>query len=374
MNLKIGSFKKFKTTKGNLLHLNINQKGRLYRKENTIYFEQLDENNEKIKVFNFPINKISSINILNNVQFDSEILYFLNLHKIRIDFFNHFSKKFFGSFEPNDFLNVNIMFSQFELLKNNQFELFKRLDLIEETYFKTVLNMQYFLSFYQKRKNNIEITKIKKNLMKIYKNNFQKEIKKQKESQILNLENLMLFEGQIWNEYYKSFDLILLDGWDFNKRSKFPPENFVNSLISFANMNLYKLIVQKLKEVGIDEKISYYHALNDTRYSLALDLSEYLKPLYSHKFIIKLLNEKKIIKSHFKNDGTFNLNDEGIKIFYINFLDLLNKTIFNKKLNRNVSLEYTIKLELYKYLKFIKNEEKEINFINFNDKNIKIEW
>lgn len=355
------------------MHLNINQKGKLYRKENTIYFEQLDENNERIKVFNFPVNKISSINILNNVQLDSEILWFLNQHKIRIDFFNHFSKKYFGSFEPNDFLNVNIMFSQFQLIENkNMFN--KRLDLINETYFKTVLNMQYFLSFYQKRKNNIEITKIKKNIMKIYKNYFQKEIINQKSTQLLNIGKLMLCEGQIWNEYYKSFDLILLNKWDFEKRTKFPPENFVNSLISFANMNLYKLIVQKLKEIGIDEKISYYHSLSDTRYSLALDIAEYFKPLYSHKFVIKLINEKKIIKKHFKNDGTFNLNEDGMKIFYVNFLEFLSKTIFNKKLNRNVSLEYTIKLELYKYLKFIKNEDKDINFINFNDANIKLEW
>lgn len=133
------------------MHLNITQKGKLYRKENTLYFEQLDENNERIKVFNFPIKKISSLNIFNNIQLDSEILWFLNENNIRIDFFNHFSKKFFGSFEPNNNININISFQQFKLIENKE-NIVKRLDLINGTYFKMVLNMQYLLSFYQKRK------------------------------------------------------------------------------------------------------------------------------------------------------------------------------------------------------------------------------
>jgi len=353
------------------MHLNITQKGKLYRKENTLYFEQLDENNERIKVFNFPIKKISSLNIFNNIQLDSEILWFLNENNIRIDFFNHFSKKFFGSFEPNNNININISFQQFKLIENKE-NIVKRLDLINETYFKMVLNMQYLLSFYQKRKNNKEITEIKKEIMNIYKNKFLIELNNQKKENNINIEKLMLNEALIWNEYYKSFDLMLMEGWKFEKRTRFPPENIVNSLISFGNMVLYKLILQKLKEIGIDEKISYYHSLNNTRYSLALDISEFLKPIYVHKFIIKLINEKKVIKKNFKNDGTFNLTDDGLKIFMIEFKSLIEKTIYSDKLKRNVSLEYVIKLELYKYLKYINNEEKCINFIDFNETNI--EW
>lgn len=208
--------------------------------------------------------------------------------------------------------------------------------------------------------------------MNIYKNKFLIELNNQKKEKNINIEKLMLNEALIWNEYYKSFDLMLMEGWKFEKRTRFPPENIVNSLISFGNMVLYKLILQKLKEIGIDEKISYYHSLNNTRYSLALDISEFLKPIYVHKFIIKLINEKKVIKKNFKNDGTFNLTDDGLKIFMIEFKSLIEKTIYNDKLKRNVSLEYVIKLELYKYLKYINNEEKCINFIDFNETNI--EW
>ena len=70
--------------------------------------------------------------------------------------------------------------------------------------------------------------------------------------------------------------------------------------------------------------------------------------------ILTLVNTKKIQSKHFDDhEGMVYLNDEGRKIVIAAFDEKLKQTIRHRKLNRNVSYKYLIRLECYKLIKHV---------------------
>ena len=151
----------------------------------------------------------------------------------------------------------------------------------------------------------------------------------------------------------------------FEKRTKNPPENQLNSLISFINMKLYSLMKNIMETTQLDPKIGFLHELDGNRYSLVLDLSEIFKPLFVTKFIFNLINTQKIKLSHFNNlmltpDGLFLVNKE--------WNDYMKQTIYINQLKKYVSYEYLIQLQYYKIIKYLFNiNEEKLIFFNYND-------
>lgn len=103
---------------------------------------------------------------------------------------------------------------------------------------------------------------------------------------------LMGVEGNIRQVYYYAFDTILND-FAMNGRSKQPPKNEVNALVSFGNMMCYSLCLGQLYHTQLNPTISFLHEPGYRRYSLALDLAEIFKPILVDRVIFKVLNKKK---------------------------------------------------------------------------------
>ena len=105
---------------------------------------------------------------------------------------------------------------------------------------------------------------------------------------------VMNVEGRIRAEYYQYFDDILPDEFKMEGRSRQPPTNMINSLISFGNSMMYSTVLSELYNTQLNPTISYLHEPSERRFSLALDLSEIFKPIlvdlvifYEEKFLIK---------------------------------------------------------------------------------------
>ncbi len=167
------------------------------------------------------------------------------------------------------------------------------------------------------------------------------------------IDELMGLEGNIRMSYYEAFDLILND-FQMEGRSKQPPQNEVNALISFGNMMCYSQCLRAIHQTQLNPTISYLHTPGERRYSLCLDLSEIFKPVIVDRIIFKVLNKKEIQEKHFdKKLNRCLLNEEGRKIFVRNFEEKLNETIQHRKLGRSVSYKHLIKLECYKLCKHL---------------------
>ena len=167
------------------------------------------------------------------------------------------------------------------------------------------------------------------------------------------INELMGIEGNIRKNYYDAFNLII-NGHEMGIRTKQPPLNIVNSLISFGNMMCYSECLRAIQKTQLDPTISFLHEPGERRYSLALDLSEIFKPILVDRVIFKVLNKREIQENDF--DSGLNrivLKEKGKKTFIQAFENRLEETIKHRNLNRNVSYKHLLKLECYKLQKHL---------------------
>ena len=163
---------------------------------------------------------------------------------------------------------------------------------------------------------------------------------------------IMNVEGRIRAEYYLKFDEILPEEFKMEGRSRQPPKNMINSLISFGNSMMYSTVLTEIYNTQLNPTISYLHEPLERRFSLALDLSEIFKPLFVDRLIFYLVNKRMITKKDFDNDlNCCLLNDNGRNIFIKEYNKKLEKTIKHKDLNKKVSYKRLIRLEAYKLKK-----------------------
>lgn len=147
-------------------------------------------------------------------------------------------------------------------------------------------------------------------------------------------------------------------GFTFEKRTKQPPSDPLNALISFGNSLVYAKVLGEIYYTQLNPTISYLHEPSTKRFSLSLDVAEIFKPILSDMLILNILRSGKFKDYHFEKSlkSTY-LNNEGRKIFISEFNNLLEKTLTHYKLKRKVSHKQLIRIELYKIIKHLIGEE-----------------
>ncbi len=290
-----------------------------------------------------PVNAISEIHIFGEIDLNKRVLEFLTKNKIPIFFYNHYGY-YIGSYYPREYLNSGLI-----TLKQAEFYLSadERLYLAKSFVLGGVHNILKNLNYYKKTKKEYidpYIEKIEEKLATI----------DSKDS----IPSLMALEGKIRKTYYEAFNIILRIGdFFFDKRTKRPPTNPLNTLISFGNSLIYTTILAQIYRTHLDPRIGYLHETNQRSFSLNLDLSEIFKPIIVDRVIFSLINKKQIQLKHFEEsiDYTY-LNQQGQKIFIKAFEEKLATTIKYKNLGK-VSYRKLVRLECYKLYKHFFKED-----------------
>jgi len=310
--------------------------GILRRKDNTIYFER--ENDKRI----IPINTVSEIHIFGEVDLNKRVLEFFTKNNIPLFFYNYYGY-YVGTYYPREYLNSGLI-----TLKQAQFYLKEdeRLYLAKSFVKGAVENILKILKYYQKSKDDV------KDYVKFI------EEKKNEIDIQQDIPSLMALEGEIRKSYYESFNLILnQENFYFDKRTKRPPENPLNALISFGNSLMYTTVLSQIYRTHLDPRIGYLHETNQRSFSLNLDIAEIFKPLIVDRVIFSLINKGQIKIEHFDEDIEFSyLNEKGRQIFIKAFEEKLFTTIKYKNLG-NVSYRKLIRIECYKLYKHFLDEE-----------------
>jgi len=174
----------------------------------------------------------------------------------------------------------------------------------------------------------------------------------------LSIDELMGLEAQARKSYYETFSLIIAqDGFCFDKRTKRPPENPLNALISFGNSLLYMSALTQIYRTHLDPRIGYLHETNQRSFSLNLDIAEVFKPILVDRVIFALVNRRQISLKHFQEDvGYAYLNEKGRKIFVQAYEEKLQTTI-NRPIIGKVSYKRLLRLECYKLYKHLMLED-----------------
>jgi CRISP-associated protein Cas1 len=311
--------------------------GRMSRKDNTLKFIPVDEDGIEGQARYLPVETVESLYIFGSLDANSALYNFLGKEGITVHFFDYY-EHYTGSFQPKEYLLAGKM--QLEQTKS-YISKTKRLNIAQQLIIGASSNMLKNLKYYNNRDKDttLQIEQIE---------NYQSTVLAS-----IEIDELMGIEGNIRQVYYSAFDTII-DGFVMGNRTKMPPSNEVNALISFGNMMCYTTCLDAIYHTQLNPTISFLHEPGYRRYSLALDLAEVFKPIIVDRLIFRVLNKKEIQAKDFdQNINGVILKPHAKKHFVQSYDEKMKETIQHRGLGRSVSYKHLIKLECYKLSKQI---------------------
>ena len=311
--------------------------GDLKRKDNTLQFIPYEGEKRDI-----PIERISDIYVMSEMSFNTSFLNYISQYGIPIHFFNYYNF-YTGSFYPKESLLAGqLLVKQVEHYTDYD----KRIGIARKFIEAAADNIYRNLRYYNGRGKDVteymqEVDDLRKKLPKTS-----------------SIEELMGVEGNIRKRYYASWNVIINQEIQFEKRVMHPPDNMINSLISFVNSLIYTKVLSEIYHTQLNPTISYLHEPGVRRYSLSLDIAEVFKPLIGDRLIFSLLNRNQITEKSFTKELNFlHLKKDASRLIVTEFEERLKKTIMHKELGRQVSYQYLMRLEAYKLIKHLIGEK-----------------
>ena len=140
----------------------------------------------------------------------------------------------------------------------------------------------------------------------------------QKCKDVKDIDSLRGIEGECASVYFSVFDDMILQQkkeFCFSVRSKRPPLDNVNALLSFSYSLCTSMCASALEAVGLDPYVGFMHTDRPGRRSLALDLVEEFRAWFCDRFVLMLINKKVVNAGDFekREDGAILLNEKGRK-------------------------------------------------------------
>lgn len=311
--------------------------GRLSRKDNTLKFVPTDASGKEGPAKYLPIQGIDNLFCFGALDANSAMYNFLGKHGITVHFFDYY-EHYTGSFMPKDYL-----LSGKVIIEQSKHHTSKKLRMVIAKQFVdgAAANILRNLKYYQTRDRDLEF-----HIKTIENYRIEKENAR-------SISELMGWEGNVRQVYYDAFEEII-PGFEMGNRTKRPPSNEVNAMISFINMMCYTLCLDAIYHTQLNPTISFLHEPGYRRYSLALDISEIFKPILVDRLIFSLFNKKVIGEEDFDKKLNYCLlNDKGRKKVLRAWEERLQTTIKHRNLDKSVSYKHLVKLETYKLLKHI---------------------
>ncbi len=278
----------------------IMQEGILSRKDFTVLFE-----NEENKEY-FPVNVVSDINVYAHEVYSSDFFSLMNEKKIQVHMFNDHGEPI-GTFTSNQYeVDASVLLLQVKAY----IDPIRRTELARGIELSQLRNLQSELRYYRRHKSQKEIDQA---IGVIGQNIHQMKLAK-------NVNELSLLEARSREVYYNCFQYIVDDcDFQFNKRTRRPPKDAINAMISFGNVFLYNRMTSFICRTKLDNRISFVHSSQRRKANLCFDLADVYKPLIVDPVIFSLINRHQMdIDQHFelnpKDNGIY-LTREGCVLF-----------------------------------------------------------
>ena len=133
-----------------------------------------------------------------------------------------------------------------------------------------------------------------------------------------NLDELRGVEGEAARQHFGSFSRMVREDrttFALNGRTRRPPRDPANALLSFLYALLLTDCVAAAEGVGLDPQMGFLHALRPGRPALGLDLMEELRSVIAERLALSLINRRQITAKHFveRPGGAVHLGEDGRK-------------------------------------------------------------
>lgn len=151
-----------------------------------------------------------------------------------------------------------------------------------------------------------------------------------------SMRRLLGLEGRAAKRYFAVYRRALAPKWTFRKRTRRPPRDPVNALLSLGYTFLGHALMTALEVVGLDPYLGFFHAQKYGRPALALDLVEEFRAPVVDSLVLNVLNHRILRREHFEDDGV-RLTTRGLHIFLRQFSAKLDSTVKVRRLGRALS-------------------------------------
>jgi len=283
--------------------------GRLRRKDDNLYFDRYDEEGNVTGSKVLPVRAIDEIYLLARVEMDSYTMSFLSENNILLHFFSP-RGSFRGNFFPSSPNSVNksgfVFLHQLRAFDDPQ----RRLQLAKAFAKGEILNGAANCA---RRGVELDAAPFLESLERAG-----------------DVQGVMAAEGAFKKEYYQRWNEIIKDqrSFKFTTRTKRPPADKINALISYINTRIYNVVLSEIYKTELDPRISYLHEPNYRSLSLQLDIAEIFKPIIGDNLIFYLLNKKIITASSFETrSGLVRFKKEAIKTIELAMIERLTSQV-----------------------------------------------
>lgn len=263
----------------------------------------------------YPTEQLDTINIFGGVNFTTPFVARANEHGIVLNYFTQHGK-YRGSFVPERNTIAEVRRAQYALTREEELAIAKAMIRAKVRNSRTLLG-----------RKGVHGTDVLKDLgVRV--------------ATAQTKDDLRGIEGEAAERYFSRLDETLIDGWTFEKRTKRPPEDHINSLLSLTYVFTKNEVMAALRQYNLDPFLGVLHADRHGRPSLALDLQEEFRPIFCDAFVTRLVNRGTITHDDFRKDNR--LDEDGFKTYCSKFDEYMKEEFthpyFEYRVNRRTAV------------------------------------
>ena len=172
-----------------------------------------------------------------------------------------------------------------------------------------------------------------------------------------DLGSLRGLEGAAGRAYFKVLRRALRSGWESPRRSRRPPQDPLNVLLSLGYTLLGQNVMTALEVVGLDPYDGFFHADKYGRPALALDLVEEFRSVIVDSVVLTVVNKRILTPQDFEHteSGVF-LSQRGMRRFLVQYSARLQSQVFHPYAGKRLTYQKCLEVQARLARKFIEGE------------------
>ena len=293
------------------------------------------------KVTEIPVIKVDRVVLFGNIQVTAQAFSFLLDSGVDICYLSS-NGRYRGRLAAAESKNVLLRIAQYERYLDDDFQLQISKALVEAKIRSAIGLIERYRRNYPELDFSQETASLGDALKSV--------------SDQVQVPSLLGVEGHATAVYFRAFGrMFRSEDMLFSKRTRRPPKDPVNALLSFGYTLVTNEILSFLFAVGFDPYIGYLHSLDYGRPSLALDVTEEFRHPVVDRFTLYLVNKHIISYTDFDNRGNegFFLTQDALKRYFQNYEKRINEAFRDGGTGENVSYRSLFRRQAYRLAKSI---------------------
>lgn len=304
-----------------------------------VVFDPNADDGEDPELASYPTEKVDTINVFGGVNFTTPFVRTANDRGVVLNYFS-INGKYRGSYLPEKNTIAEIRRAQYALSNHDEVQIARSMIAAKIRNSRTLL-----------ARKGVHGTDVLKDLGI-------------RASEAAGKKDLRGTEGEAAERYFDRLDETLVEGWTFEKRTKRPPEDHVNSLLSLTYVMVKNEVLGALRQYNLDPFLGVFHTDRHGRPSLALDLQEEFRPIFCDAFVTRLINRGVLSHDDFKKDNR--LADKAFKTYLGKFDEYMQEDFTHPYFEYSVTRRKAIKQQTILLRKRITGELDDYHALTFD--------